>query len=103
MGVSFSLTLQGLSMMSAGAFDCQHVIAKRRLTHMNSTDLKITQPDLTARVTISVEEAAKVLGIGRSAAYDAVHRGEIPHIRIGRRYLIPVPRLLTILGADGDA
>ena len=67
---------------------------------MNPKHLEITQPDLTARVTISVEEAAQVLGIGRSAAYEAVHRGEIPHVRIGRRYLVPVPRLLAMLGTN---
>jgi excisionase family DNA binding protein len=59
-----------------------------------------TRPDLRARSTISVDEVAKVLGIGRSAAYEAVHRGQIPHVRIGRRYLVPVPRLLAMLGED---
>ena len=57
-------------------------------------------PDLTGRVTITVDEVAAVLRIGRSAAYDAVHRGEIPHVRIGRRVLVPVARLMTMLGAD---
>ena len=64
------------------------------------TDPKITKPDLANRLTISVEEAAQVLSIGRSAAYEAVHRGDIPHVRIGRRYLVPVPRLLAMLGTD---
>ena len=47
--------------------------------------------------TVSVEEAAKILDIGRNLAYDAVSRGEIPSIRIGGRILIPVAGLETLL------
>lgn len=39
--------------------------------------------------TITVEQAAAELGIGRNQAYEAVHAGQIPSIRIGRRILIP--------------
>ena len=39
--------------------------------------------------TYSVEEAGKLLGVGRNAAYDAAKRGQIPVIRIGRRLLVP--------------
>jgi excisionase family DNA binding protein len=42
-----------------------------------------------AKLTMSVEEAAEALGISKSAAYNAVHRGEIPSLRIGRRILVP--------------
>jgi excisionase family DNA binding protein len=41
------------------------------------------------RATLSVEEAAGILGVGRSAAYAAARRGEIPTIKIGRRVLVP--------------
>lgn len=50
------------------------------------------------RQTLTVEEAAKVLGIGRNSAYEAVRRGELPVIRIGRRYIVPriaLERMLT--------
>jgi len=40
---------------------------------------------------ITVERAAKRLGISRNSAYEAVRRGEIPSLRIGRRYVIPLP------------
>ena len=39
--------------------------------------------------TLNVEEVAQILGIGRASAYRAIKRGEIPSIRIGRRYLVP--------------
>lgn len=49
------------------------------------------------RATLSVEEAAQILGIGRSAAYEAVHQGQIPYLRIGRRILIPRRALTALL------
>jgi excisionase family DNA binding protein len=51
------------------------------------------------RLTLSVEEAAIALGISRASAYEAVHRGEIPHIKIGRRMLIPRASLDRMLSA----
>lgn len=55
-------------------------------------------PDPSVQSVISVAEAARVLGLGRSAAYEAVRRGDIPHIRIGRRLLVPVARMRALLG-----
>ena len=40
-------------------------------------------------LTMSVEEAGKLLGIGRSSAYGAIRRGELPFLKIGRRILVP--------------
>jgi excisionase family DNA binding protein len=53
------------------------------------------------RLTVTVEEAAVVLGISRATAYDAVSRGEIPCIRIGRRILIPKVALERLLDGAG--
>ncbi len=44
--------------------------------------------DVEETVAVSVytvEETARLLRIGRSAAYEAVRRGEIPALRFGRR------------------
>ena len=48
---------------------------------------------LDSRQVLSVEEAGRVLGIVRSAAYEAVHRGDIPVIRLGRRIVVPIKAL----------
>jgi excisionase family DNA binding protein len=48
--------------------------------------------------TLTVPETARVLGIGRNSAYEAVRTGEIPSLKIGRRVLVPrlaVERLLA--------
>ena len=51
---------------------------------------------------LTVEEAAVILRLSRGTAYEAVRRGDIPTIRIGRRLLVPRARLMAMLGA-GDA
>jgi excisionase family DNA binding protein len=56
--------------------------------------------------TLTVEEAARVLGISRGTAYKAVRAGEIPSIRIQRRLLVPrlaLDRLLRALSGDDRA
>ena len=48
-------------------------------------------------LTMTVREAAAALKIGRGLAYEAVRRGEIPAIRVGRRLLIPRRALEKLL------
>ncbi len=43
----------------------------------------------TERLTISLDDAGRRLGISRNSAYKAAGRGDIPTIRIGRRLLVP--------------
>ncbi len=49
------------------------------------------------RLTLTIEECAKVLGIGRQLAYDRVKTGEIPVLKIGRRLLVPKAALKKLL------
>lgn len=42
-----------------------------------------------ARKTLTIAEAAKELGIGINQAYEAANRGDIPTLRIGKRWLVP--------------
>lgn len=58
----------------------------------------LTLEDLRGRATITVPEAAEVLGVGRGLAYDAARAGDIPTISIGRRLVVPVHQLLRMLG-----
>jgi excisionase family DNA binding protein len=51
------------------------------------------------RVTLTVEEVARLLRIGRGTAYAAVRRGDIPSIRIGKRVLVPRAALERLLDA----
>jgi len=52
--------------------------------------------EVRGKATITIEQTARLLGLGRTAAYDA---DELPTRRLGRRLLVPVPALLEWLGA----
>ena len=52
------------------------------------------------RLTMTILEAARRLGIGRNSAYEAAHSGEIPTIRIGRRLVVPKAALERMLSGD---
>jgi excisionase family DNA binding protein len=54
------------------------------------------------RLTYTLNEAARRLGISRALAYEAAHRGELPVCRIGRRVLVPRAALLRLL-EDGPS
>jgi excisionase family DNA binding protein len=41
------------------------------------------------RRTLSVEEAGRMLGISRGAAYEYAKSGAIPTIKLGKRVLVP--------------
>ncbi len=53
-------------------------------------------------LTISVEEAGRLIGVSRNSAYEAVRRKELPVIRIGRRLLVPRAALEKLLAGAGD-
>ena len=48
--------------------------------------------------TISVEEAAGLLGVSRSAAYRAAKAGQLKTLRMGRKLRVPTAPLLRMLG-----
>lgn len=56
----------------------------------------------THPLTLTVEQAAQVLGIGRSTAYDLIHRGDIPSLRLGRRIVVSMGQLADRLGITFD-
>ena len=51
------------------------------------------------KLTLTVDETAKCLGIGRNSAYEAIAKGEIPVIKIGKRLLVPKAALEKLLAA----
>ena len=58
--------------------------------------------DLGDRTVITVEDFARLVGISRSAAYEAASRDEFPIRRLGRRLFVPVPALRRWLGAESE-
>jgi len=47
-----------------------------------------TTRTLEDREFLSVSETADLLGVGRNTLYEAIARGEIPVVHVGRRILI---------------
>ena len=57
--------------------------------------------DENGSATLTVSEAAKLLGIGRQTAYDLVAQGELPGaIRLGRRIVVSRKVLEDVLSGD---
>jgi excisionase family DNA binding protein len=55
------------------------------------------------RQTLNIDEAAKILGISRNTAYDAVKSGQLPTVKIGRRFLVPKAALDRMLESAATA
>ena len=55
-----------------------------------------------SRQTYTVDETAELLGIGKNSAYEAIRRGEIPALRLGRRLVVPRKALERLLW-DNDS
>ena len=56
----------------------------------------------TERLTYNVDEASKILGLSRNACYLACVTGQLPHLRIGKRILIPRVALEKMLSEAGN-
>ena len=55
------------------------------------------------RLTVSVEEAAEILGISRALAYSLVARHELPSLKLGRRVVVPRRALDRLLELEPSA
>ena len=55
------------------------------------------------RRTYTVDEAARLLGISRTTAYECVRTGELPSLRFRRRIVIPAHALEQLIQAAGPA
>jgi excisionase family DNA binding protein len=70
------------------------------MEHPMSTALGPSLADFGDMLT--VEEAGRILRIGRSAAYNAARSGELPTVRIGRSVRVSKHALAAMLGLNGE-
>lgn len=66
-------------------------------TEVENSDHAVLDKIAAGRRCIDVEEAARVLGVSRGAAYSWANKKIIPSIRIGKRLLVPVAALKKLL------
>lgn len=57
---------------------------------------------MSSRTTVSIRQAATLMGVGNSTAYAIAREGKfpVPVIKIGGRYVVPTKPLLDLLGLD---
>lgn len=54
-------------------------------------------PDPVEKPTLTLEEAADVLNVGRSTIYDLAKSGRLPTLRLNRRWIVPTEAFLRWL------
>jgi excisionase family DNA binding protein len=54
-------------------------------------------------LTVTVPQAAKLIGVGTTTAWELVHSGRLRSVRLGRRVLIPRSAIIELLGEDDQA
>lgn len=69
--------------------------AKRRAAAAGLAEFLVDQ-----RTTYTIDEAASLLGISRSTAYECARTGQLPVLRFGRRLLVTRIALLQLLDVD---
>ena len=68
---------------------------------MRGTDLP--RPDDRQPLTLTIPQAAQLLGISVSKAYEAARSGQLPTLRVGSRVLISRRRLEELIDGPGAA
>jgi len=61
------------------------------------------QDDPTSKLVYSVQEAGRLLGLSRNAAYAAAKRGDFQTLRFGRHLVVPKIPLHRMLGITATA
>jgi excisionase family DNA binding protein len=54
------------------------------------------------RLTLTVQEAAHILGVSRYSAYEAIRQEKLPHIHIGKRIVVPRAALMRLVGVESN-
>jgi excisionase family DNA binding protein len=53
--------------------------------------------EMSTRLTMSIPEAGKALGVSRTTIYKLANSGELPTIKLGKRILVPIAQLDRLL------
>jgi len=56
----------------------------------------------TEKMALSPSEVSAQLGLSINNVYTCIHAGKIPHIRLGKRILIPRQALERLLNGESD-
>lgn len=57
---------------------------------------------LNDKQVYTVEEVAAILGVSRNTAYEGIKTNAIPHLKLGRRIVIPAQALNSLLAGPDN-
>ena len=63
--------------------------------------MSASQSPFDRRLALTISEAAVRLGVHRETLRAAIDRGEIPAVRLGRRWLVPIAAIDQLLADTG--
>jgi excisionase family DNA binding protein len=69
-----------------------------RMPSRHVQPMERTVNPLINKLTLSADEVAALLGVSRAKVYEAIHVGELPSIRLGRRVLVPARAIYELVG-----
>ena len=53
------------------------------------------------KLTLTVNQTSKLLGLSRNSTYQGILAGEIPSLKVGKRILVPIAALTAMLAEAG--
>lgn len=59
--------------------------------------------DIRGKAVINVTDTARLLCLDERSVRRAIQDGDLPGIKVGRRILVPVPRLLALIEGSDEA
>jgi excisionase family DNA binding protein len=68
--------------------DCCNGDPGREQAISEMAPVRSSTTDATQTLLVTIEEAARLLGIGRTTMFELIGRGEVKSVRLGRRRLI---------------
>ena len=71
-------------------------------TEMNLDNSTSQQPKPSTKMTLSVNEAAELIGISRPKVYDLLRDGTLPSIHVGKKIVIPRQAVIDWL-SEGES
>ena len=64
--------------------------------------MKHAPPEDVQREGLRVEEAAKMLGCGRTTAFDLIKQGRLRVVKLGKRTIVPRSEVLRLLAGAAE-
>ncbi len=58
---------------------------------------------MTKKLTVNAEEFSKMLGCSKAHVLRLIHTNELKHIKLGRRYFIPLSVVKEMFGEDFES